>query len=145
MNGPTVLHTTFAPVNRRDERDVELAQVDPRVARPSTRVGGGSPLVPCPGREEVAMTALRHHGRRAGDEHTRDFAGTRLTFRADASDTGGNHSVMDVLVRPGLEPPRTSTRTRTRPTTCSRTAGRPVAATPPATAGPARGCSCRGV
>src|SRR3954447_4483882 len=51
------------------------------------------------------MTALRHYARRAGDEHTRDFAGTRLTFLADGSDTGGNYSVMDVLVRPGLEPP----------------------------------------
>src|SRR4051794_10909686 len=85
------------------------------------------------------------HDLRAGDEHTRDVAGTQLTFLADASDTGGNYSVMDVLVRPGLEPPPTSTRTRTRPTTCSRAAGRSVAATPPATAAPARGCSCRGV
>jgi quercetin dioxygenase-like cupin family protein len=50
-------------------------------------------------------TLLSHYVRRAGDEHTRNFAGTRLTFLADAGHTGGSYSIMDVLVRPGLEPP----------------------------------------
>jgi quercetin dioxygenase-like cupin family protein len=51
------------------------------------------------------MTALQHYARRAGGEHTRNFTGIPLTLLAEAADTGGGYSIMDVTVRPGFEPP----------------------------------------
>jgi quercetin dioxygenase-like cupin family protein len=43
--------------------------------------------------------------RRSGGEHTRSYLGLPFTFLADAADTGGALSVMEVTARPGAEPP----------------------------------------
>lgn len=48
---------------------------------------------------------LVHFCRRPSVENTRNYLGARFRFLADAGETGGAYGLLDVVTRPGLEPP----------------------------------------
>jgi quercetin dioxygenase-like cupin family protein len=56
---------------------------------------------------EAAMTVatLKHVRRGPTGEHVRSYLGLRFSFLAEAADTGGAYSLMEVQARPGMEPP----------------------------------------
>jgi quercetin dioxygenase-like cupin family protein len=47
----------------------------------------------------------RPFSRAAGGDRIRNYLGARFTFLADAADTGGGYSLMEVTAWPGGEPP----------------------------------------
>jgi quercetin dioxygenase-like cupin family protein len=57
---------------------------------------------------EAAMTVatLKHVRRGPTGEHVRSYLGLRFSFLAEAADTGGAYSLMEVQARPGMEPPQ---------------------------------------
>jgi quercetin dioxygenase-like cupin family protein len=56
--------------------------------------------------EAIMSTVMsRPFSRAAGGERTRNYMGARFTFLADAADTGGGYSLMEVAAWPGGEPP----------------------------------------
>lgn len=53
----------------------------------------------------MTTQTLSHFSRGNRGAHIRNSQGVRFSFLADAADTGGAYSVMEVTARPGAEPP----------------------------------------
>jgi quercetin dioxygenase-like cupin family protein len=53
----------------------------------------------------MATRSLTQFSRGQDGAHIRNYQGARFGFLADAADTGGAYSLMEVTARPGAEPP----------------------------------------
>jgi mannose-6-phosphate isomerase-like protein (cupin superfamily) len=53
----------------------------------------------------MTFATLNHVSRGPSGGHVRSYLGLRFGFLADATDTGGAYSIMEVQARPGMEPP----------------------------------------